>query len=115
MNKTNPSTLLSLFCAFLAAFVLAGCSKPEMPVVVTYRKAMLDNSLVAQFHNNSERYLTVVVKFENRTLNQQKSGYIKIGPRENVEIGWTDGWKFMSGEYITLTHEDYNTQVVRIP
>ena len=86
-----------------------------MPVSVTYRKAMLDNSLVAQFNNNSDRYLTVVLKFENKTLNQEKSGFIELAPRETKEIGWAEGWKFMSGEYITLSHEDYSTRTVRMP
>ena len=86
-----------------------------MPISVSYRAAQFDNSLVARFHNNSDRHLSIVMKFENRTLNQQKSGYIDIAPQQTIEIGWAEGWKFMSSEYITMTHEDYSTKTLRIP
>ena len=111
----NTPKIHSLLLGVLVALALVGCSKPEMPVSVSYRTALLDSSLVAQFHNNSDRHLTVVVKFENRTLNQQKDGYIGLAPRETKEIGWVEGWKFMSGEYITMSHEDYATRTVRMP
>lgn len=111
----NTPKIHSLLVALLMALTLVGCSKPDMPVSVSFRPALLDNSLVARFRNKSDRHLTVVVKFENRTLNQQMSSYIVLGPRETKEIGWLEGWAFMSGEYITMSHEDYSTKTVRVP
>jgi ABC-type uncharacterized transport system auxiliary subunit len=115
MNKNKTLQIFSLFLMLLIALTLLGCSKPNMPISVTYRKAVFDNSLVAQFNNNSDRYLTIILKFENKTLKQERSGFIEIAPRETKEIGWAEGWKFMSGEYITISHEDYATETVRMP
>ncbi len=116
MNKTKPELLgIAPLLVLLAVLGFTGCSKPAMPVSVTSREATLDKSLVAQFRNNSNRHLTVLVRFENKTLGQVKDGYIEIAPLETKEIGWMEGWKFMSGEYVTLAHEDYAAQTVRVP
>ena len=105
------TTLLGLFLMI----ALAGCSKPEVPVTVTFRTSPFSNGLVAQFHNNSNRHLAVVLDFQNKTLHQEKNGYIEIEPSATKEIGWLEGWKFMSGETITISHEDYSTVTLRVP
>ena len=118
MNTIIPKfarfTLVSLMLV-MAAISFTSCSKPSMPVSISFRGAALDQSLVAQFRNNSNRYLTIVAQFENKTLNQVKNGYIELPPMQTKEFGWMEGWKFMSGEYITVTHEDYASQTVRVP
>jgi hypothetical protein len=103
-----------LFVVFVFVMMLISCN-PEMPISVTYREALFDKSLVAQFHNNSDRYLIVLVKLENKTLSETKNGKLELAPRETKEIGWAEGWKFVSGEYITITHEDYSVKTVRAP
>lgn len=116
MNRNNTSlSRAAPLLALLIALGLAGCSKPDMPVSITWREAKLDSSLVAQFRNNSNRHLAVMTRFENKTLNQTKEGYLELPPMETIEIGWMEGWKFMSGEYLTLAHEDYKTLSVRMP
>jgi hypothetical protein len=90
-------------------------AKPPMPVSVSFRTATFGSGLVAQFKNTSSRYLTVVLYFENRTLHQSTNGYIELTPLDMKEIGWAEGWKFMSGEYIVVSHEDYSTLSVRVP
>ena len=116
MNTNNNALrFISPFLALFLALGLTSCSKPSMPVSISFRPAKLDSSLVGQFKNNSNRYLTIVLTFENKTLNQRKKGYIELPPMSTKEIGWQEGWSFMSGEYVTISHEDYSTKKERVP
>lgn len=103
--------------AIAALLVVGGCvePKPDLPVTVTYRESMVGQGYVAQFRNQSDRYLTVVVEFENKTLNDRKRGYIELAAGGTQEIGWMEGWKFTSGETIELSHDDYRPRSYRIP
>jgi hypothetical protein len=89
--------------------------QPALPIAVTYRPAIDGNSLVAQFHNTSERYLVVQAVFENGGLHQKRTALLNIGPYNTVEFGWMHGWSFMSGETIALVHESYRPVLLRVP
>ena len=109
-RMTNIFLIIVLF--------LTACSeliKPQMPVQVTYRGSLVGEGYVAQFRNTSDKYLQVVVTINNNTLGQTKQGPIDIPPHETKEIGWVQGWKFTSGDAITVSHNDYQTLKVKIP
>ena len=97
----------------------AGCSgtasKPKMPVQITFRQAALGQGYVLQLKNESTRHLAVAVVLENKTLNERQEGYLEIAPAGQTEHGWLQGWKFVSGETITLSHEDYQDLQARVP
>ncbi|HBC89249.1 MAG TPA: hypothetical protein DCZ94_20100 [Lentisphaeria bacterium] len=102
----------------VVSLILSGCgelNKPPMPVKVTYRSSAVGEGYVAQFQNQTSKYLAVRVVFKNRTLNQTKEGSIDLPPNGSTEIGWMEGWKFVSGESIDLYHEDYSSASYRIP
>ena len=106
------------FAAFLVGvLVLIGCSdsRPELPVKVTYRSSVVGEGYVAAFHNQSDKYLQVVVEFRNSTLNQSTSGQIDLPPNGTKEISWIEGWKFSSGETIHVRHDDYRPASYKIP
>ena len=89
--------------------------KPAMPIEVNYRKALLASGLVAEFKNDSTRNLSVVATFENPTLHQPKSFRIDLNPGSTKEVGHLEGWNFSSGDLITLEHNDYKTEKVKLP
>ena len=102
----------------LAALVLAGannCFRPALPIAVTYRPSFDGTSLVAQFHNTSAKYLDVRATFESRAQHQSRSLTFNIGPYQTREIGWAEGWAFMSGETIALHRDDYRDVSVKVP
>jgi len=104
--------ICSQFIAFPAsAWCLFGC----VPIEVSFYDPKNDKGLVARFHNTSNKYLAVNVVLNNNTLKQKRSGYLEFSPDQAVELGWWMGWKFMSGETITISHEDYNTVVIKVP
>jgi hypothetical protein len=90
-------------------------SLPEMPIAVTYREALLGNGLASAFQNNSNRHLAVLVSFENPSMSQRKSFRLDLAPGEAKEIGHMEGWAFASGDKITVSHDEYRTEVVSIP
>ncbi|MCE9563351.1 MAG: hypothetical protein K8U57_15020 [Planctomycetes bacterium] len=89
--------------------------RPDLPVRVTLRPAANGKSLVAQYRNDSAKYLTVQVVLWNPTLGESKSGSLNIGPKGVTEHGWLEGWAYRSGETITISHADYETAELVVP
>jgi hypothetical protein len=112
--KNIPVAVALFLCALPPAH--AGLFSDDVPVKVEFRKALLDSSLVGQFRNTTtDKYLVVVVTLRNKTTNEVKSGLLKIGPNETNEIGWAQGWSFVSGETIKIEHSDYSSVKVKVP
>lgn len=89
-------------------------AKPDMPVSVSIREALMGNGLVAQFTNNSNRYIAVVATFTNPTTNQSVTARIDISPNDTKEIGHLEGWAFSSGDQILLEHNDYRSSRITV-
>jgi len=130
----NRRALIGFLAAVGAATILGGVAlgvyravaKPAMPVTVTFERAIavqgrsvLDGALAAKIANTSGRYLALRVVAENKTLQQATTQTIELPPERNatnpVEFGWQQGWRFASGETLTLTHEDYQSLRVTVP
>jgi hypothetical protein len=89
--------------------------KPELPVIVTFRNSIGGSSLVAQYRNTSGRHLTVSLSLRNPTLKEYKNVALDIRPYGTTEHGWAEGWKYVSGEVITIIHADYETAKITVP
>lgn len=111
----NREKLLGLLFALIFGLGFTGCSKPELPVAVSFRNAVLDKSLVAQFHNNSDTTMKVVVEMSSRTTDQSKKAELVIGGKAMTEVGWAEGWRFVSGESIRIHHSDYRDVKIKVP
>ena len=90
-------------------------TKPPMPVSVTYRTSSVGIGYVVQFHNTSNKYLSLRAIFKNSTLNQSMEKQTDLDPFGTQEYGWTDNWKFVSGETITVIENNYQTLNLKIP
>jgi hypothetical protein len=114
----------ALVAAFFALLILtSGCEEsnysrpdlPELPVNVLYRESLVGEGYVARFQNLSEKYMQVRVRLSNPTLRTVKNSYVDLRPNEITELGWLEGWKFVSGETIEMFHEGFRSQKWRIP
>ena len=102
--------ILWIFVLVTALGILQGCSrKPELPISVTFRKAALDTSLVAQFNNHSASAIKVLVEIHSNATGVTKQAEIIIDGEQTKEIGWAEGWRFVPGENIKVKHGDYKT------
>lgn len=88
--------------------------KPDLPVSVSIRQAMAGPGLVAQFTNQSTRFLSVIATFHNPTTNQEMSIRLDLAPNLKQEIGHLEGWTLSSGDLITVQHNDYATSKIEI-
>ncbi len=90
-------------------------ARPEMPVDLNYRSALMGPGLVIVMKNTSARHLSVVATFLNPTLNKEESYRIDISPRSVKEIGHAEGWAFFSGDVIKIIHNEYKTKLIKLP
>lgn len=89
--------------------------KPALPVSIGFRKSWLGIGLVAVIRNTSDRYLTLVMTARNPTLATLKRFNIEIGPGDDIAFGHDDGWKFTSGDELSLYHDHYKALKVTVP
>lgn len=121
-HSTSHRGLLSVL-GLLCIGAIAGCDagggvpfvKPRVPVVVTTRDSLVGEGKVAIFSNQTQNRLTILVLFENKKLNERKEGNIDLDPNGKNEIGWLEGWVFVAGETITVSHPNYSSFSVTIP
>ena len=123
-TKSSPSIVLvwailataaAGFFALVALYFFVQANTKPMPISVTFRRAALDTSLVAQLRNNSGSTMKIVVQVESRTTGQSKQAELVVGSTEMTEVGWAEGWRFVSGETMRIHHADYKDLVVTVP
>lgn len=90
-------------------------SKPALPVKVGFRKSYLGIGLVAMIENTSAHYLTMVITTRNPTLSTVRRFKIEIAPGDDLAFGHNDGWKFSSGDELSLYHDDYRALKLTVP
>jgi len=90
-------------------------SRPQMPIELSYRSAMMGPGLVIELNNTSTRYLTVIVTLINPTLNKKENYRIDLSPNSTKEIGHAEGWAFASGDTIEIVHNEYKTLAQKLP
>ena len=114
------SAPLRLWVLGLVAVVAGGCGEgglisPPVPVVISLRDSVVGEGKVAIFSNQSANRLTIEVLLENKRKNERLQGSLDLDPNGTAEIGWMEGWKFESGETITVSHPNYRSKTTRIP
>lgn len=89
--------------------------KPNMPIQVTYRASLLGEGYVGVFTNQSSRLLAVMVTAQNPSFGRQQNFRLDVPPNQSREIGHLEGWTFVSGDLITVTHAEYASITTKIP
>jgi len=112
MKRFTSLTFLAIAISGSGCDIIA---KPAVPVVVTYRESLVGNGKVAIFSNQTSNRLTITVTYRNKQLNQTKTEALDLDPNGKMEIGWLEGWRFLPGETITVSHPNYRSNTVTIP
>ncbi len=89
-------------------------TKPDLPIAVGFRQAMMGPGLVARFANKSDRHLSIVARFNNPTTGDSKAFRLDLAPNVMSDFGHMEGWTFASGDTITLEHNDYSPISVNV-
>jgi hypothetical protein len=87
----------------------------EMPVLVSFRKAVVGdaNSLVIQ--NISSNALPVTVKFSNTVSSRSKEYRLALDAGATKELGSLGAWILSSGDRVEIGSPDYNSIVKTAP
>jgi len=83
----------------------SGVGLAPIPMDLSLRSALFDNSYVAILRNPSGSTLhNVRIACKNAALCQEKC-YLeeKWAPGRTTEIGWAEGWRFLPGETLTVS------------
>jgi hypothetical protein len=104
-----------LAIVFFVFHVKKEASKPQLPVEVKYRKALLSNGLVALFKNTSNHEISVLATFTNPKINVYKSFKLDLSPNVPFQFGHLEGWNFEHGDIITLENNGYSELKVSFP
>ena len=86
----------------------AGASKPDLPVLVQTRNALLGPGRVARLVNNSgAATLDVIATFKNPTSQEERRYNVTLSPGRFKEIGYHEGWIVHTGDQVTLYNAAY--------
>jgi uncharacterized coiled-coil protein SlyX len=89
--------------------------KPGLPVVVSFRPSYLGQGMVAEIQNTSPRFLTAVLVARNPTLSTVRRFNLELPPEATVAFGHLEGWRFASGDELTLYHDSFAAARVVVP
>jgi hypothetical protein len=106
---------INIIVSALVIGLLAACTKPDLPIAVTFRDATLEKSKVAQIHNNSKEVLKIRVTATGKDGASKISDEILLPPGGPLEIGWLEGWSFIQGEKIAISSPGFSNHKVSIP
>ena len=106
--KRTATNIISFIILLIVAAIAYGFyqqrelqrSKPELPVSVSFRNAILGSGLVAQFKNNSGAALEVVLTLRRPATNTYQSEVLELRSTGVTEIGPLEGWTFVAGQDI---------------
>lgn len=90
-------------------------NQPEIPVRVTFRKALFSSGNVASFANISGQIIAITGNIERPSSGQSHSFELTIDRGQTKEIGEREGWAFVPGDTITLSQPDHKSLAIRAP
>lgn len=90
-------------------------SKPQLPVAVSYRQALLGDGLVARFTNRSPGTLELRVQADSPATHFYHDWYLVIPSGGTREVGWLQGWDFLPGQQIELSNANFRPKENVVP
>lgn len=88
---------------------LAAEARPDLPVSVQFRKALLGPGLVGVFRNDSGKTLEFTLDLQSDVTGHHVRRAVVLNPNQFIEIGAKQGWPFAPGQRITLENPAYRT------
>lgn len=93
----------------------SGLPPRRLPVTVSVRDSVIGVGRVVEFSNCTPRYLVVKVSATNPTFGTNQVFAVDLPGHAMRPMGWLEGWKFASGDRVTLEQSGYAPTVIQIP
>jgi hypothetical protein len=87
----------------------------DVPVTITFRRALLGFGRVARIKNQSDQTLSLLASIANRTSDAAQAVAIVVPPHRTKEIGRFQGWDFASGDRLLLHNDLFTDVAVHVP
>jgi hypothetical protein len=82
-------------------------AKPDLPLSVGFRPAILGTGLVMELRNNSASELEIAAVFSSEATGQHQQRNLVLPPNRIVQLGSSEGWAFEPGQRITFSNTNY--------
>jgi septal ring factor EnvC (AmiA/AmiB activator) len=93
---------------------LAAEARPDLPVNLSFRKALLSAGLVGVFRNTSSQELEFVLDLESPATGRHIRKSVVLNPNGFLEIGAQQGWPFAPGQRIMLNNPAYRPRAFTV-
>jgi hypothetical protein len=118
MSSHRVTTIIgSIVIIVIAAVAIYGNyqqAKPELPISVSFRPAILGQGLVAQFRNNSGAALEVELTLNRPATNTYQREVLEL-PAGLTEIGPLQNWTFVPGQQVKLANVSFRPLEFTVP
>lgn len=86
--------------------------KPEIPVSMSFRKALTGPGLVAVFTTTVKSAVPVLVTHKSSALGTTKQFELHLDPKLSKELGHLEGATISSGDSITIENQNFSPKTV---
>jgi hypothetical protein len=82
-------------------------SRPDLPVLLGFRGALLGGGKVAMIRNLSKSTIEIIVEAQSPVTGAHFRRSVVINPLGQAQVGPAQGWSFASGQTISLSNPNY--------
>jgi Zn finger protein HypA/HybF involved in hydrogenase expression len=86
---------------------LAAESRPDLPVRISFRRALLGQGEVGTFQNLSDRVLEITLDVISPATGASMHRSYVLNPRGMIQVGPLERWPFAPGQKIELTNPGF--------
>lgn len=118
MSKEDSGCLLSVIIFVVIVGFSSFFWKTEAPPIdVSFRGSLMFGGKVLQVKNTTtDKHLSCLMTVRNDTHHQEKTFSFALPPRETQEVGVREiGWRFYTGESVTIDVEGFKTYRCKVP
>jgi len=90
-------------------------ARKNMPVSVLFRAAPSGNGLITFFKNNAPAPVEIGVILSNPITNRRREVNLNIAANGLQSIGEAEGWVFVPGHHVQVTHAQFGTVDYVVP
>lgn len=93
---------------------LQAANLPEVPVTMTFRKAMLGSGSVVTIRNTSGQSIAIAITAARPEAGQQRTFRGVIDAQQVKEIGHAEGWAFVKGDVVQVAMPNHKPKMMAL-
>ena len=90
-------------------------AKPDLPITMGFRPAILGQGLVMELRNNSGSDIEVAAVFSSDVTGQNQRRNLVLPANRILSFGSNEGWAFEPGQHVSLSNTSYRPGTWVVP